>query len=308
MPVSVGASLLRGVLLLKRGIVMQKRKHVTIVAGSLLALSLLLTQVSAWEAKGFKTPESVQTDPSTGYIYVSNINGAPAAKDDNGFISRLNPDGSIEKLKFIDGANKSFTLDAPKGTAIYGDFLYVTDITHVRAFKLKDGTNAANIDLTSLGASFLNDITADEKGNLYVSDTEANAIFLIKTSAGNEGRVLLKHEGLRGPNGLMLHPQTGDIIVASLGGVILKITSEGIEQLDAAGPFKNLDGIDYDSKGNIYFSDFTAGVVYKLKQGGKAVPIAQGLKSPADISVDRKKDILLIPEFSSDRVKSLPIQ
>lgn len=296
-------------LLLKRGIVMQKRKRVTIVAGSVLVLSLLLNQVSAWEAKGFKTPESVQTDPSTGYIYVSNVNGPPAAKDDNGFISRLNPDGSIEKLKFIDGTNKSLTLDAPKGIAIHGGVLYVTDITHIRAFNLKDGTNAANIDLTLLGASFLNDITADEKGDLYVSDTEANAIFFIKTSAGNEARLLLKHEKLRGPNGLMLHPQTGDIIVASLGGgVILKITSEGIEQLDAGGPFKNLDGIDYDSKGNIYFSDFTAGMVYKLKPGGKAVPVAQGLKNPADISVDRKKDILLIPEFSGDRVKSLPIQ
>lgn len=298
---------------------MQARKYVAPLKAGLVthALAVLIlfslaSAGSAWEAKGFKTPESVLTDPATGYIYVSNINGAPTAKDDNGFISRLDPEGSVQNLKFIDGRDTTFTLNAPKGMAIHNGLLYVTDITYVRAFSLKDAANIANIDLGPLGASFVNDLTVDEKGDLYASDTASNTIFLIQTRAGNEARVLIKHDGLQGPNGLMIHPQTGNIIVASWGaGLLLEITAESIEQLDAGGPFRNLDGIDYDKAGNIYFSDFSAGVVYKLEPRGtqgKAVPIAEKLKSPADISVDREKAILLIPEFTGHRVKSIPLE
>ena len=66
---------------------------------------------------GLATPESVLHDRTADVYLVSNVNGAPVDKDDNGFISRLSPHGSVVELKWIDGADEDVTLNAPKGMA-----------------------------------------------------------------------------------------------------------------------------------------------------------------------------------------------
>ena len=53
--------------------------------------------------KGFQNPESAKYDAELDVWYVSNVNGAPGAKDGNGYISRLKGDGTIDSLKFIVG-------------------------------------------------------------------------------------------------------------------------------------------------------------------------------------------------------------
>jgi len=70
---------------------------------------------------GFLAPESVLHDTAQDIYFVSNINGSPTAKDDNGFISRVRPDGAVENLKFIEGGHNGVTLHAPKGLALLGD-------------------------------------------------------------------------------------------------------------------------------------------------------------------------------------------
>src|SRR3989449_7983980 len=84
--------------------------------------------------EGFLTPESVLHDPAQDIYFVSNINGGPTAKDNNGFISRVRPDGAVENLKFIEGGHGGVTLHAPKGLAIRGGTVGVTGIRHVRSF------------------------------------------------------------------------------------------------------------------------------------------------------------------------------
>src|SRR6266851_4924042 len=44
--------------------------------------------------EGFLTPESVLHDPVQDIYFVSNINGGPTTKDNNGFISRVRPEGA----------------------------------------------------------------------------------------------------------------------------------------------------------------------------------------------------------------------
>ena len=72
---------------------------------------------------GFLTPESVLHDTTQDIYFVSNINGSPTAKDNNGFISRVRPDGAVENLKFIEGGKNGVTLHGPKGLALWGDTL-----------------------------------------------------------------------------------------------------------------------------------------------------------------------------------------
>lgn len=81
------------------------------------------------EVKGFAHPESIYVDKNE--IYVSNLGKEldPLAKDNDGFISKLDKNGDILQLKFISNLN------APKGMFKIKDILYVVDIDVVYGFK-----------------------------------------------------------------------------------------------------------------------------------------------------------------------------
>ena len=50
---------------------------------------------------------------------VSNVNGPFAAADNNGFISRIGPDG-VAELNWMEGGKTGVTLNAPKGMELSG--------------------------------------------------------------------------------------------------------------------------------------------------------------------------------------------
>ena len=81
-----------------------------------------------WESDTtLATSESVLYDYDSGILYVSCINGVPPnAQDEDGFIAKVSPeDGSVIELKWVTG------LDAPKGMALFGNNLYVTNIDEI---------------------------------------------------------------------------------------------------------------------------------------------------------------------------------
>ncbi len=121
---------------------------------------------------GFQTPESVLYDPDQDVYFISNINGQPLAADDNGYISRVNAESLQIDAKWIDGAKPEITLNAPKGMAIVGDDLYVTDLTVVRKFDRKSGAPKGEIAIP--GSTFLNDLASDGTV-VYVSDSGLKA-------------------------------------------------------------------------------------------------------------------------------------
>src|SRR5689334_894465 len=115
-----------------------------------------------WRATGFEQPESALVDSAHNRIVVSNIVGNPGAADGNGYLSLLSMDGKVIARHWVDG------MDAPKGMAISGGRLYAADITKVRVVDLASGKLVETIDVP--GAVFLNDMTQDSAGKVYVSD------------------------------------------------------------------------------------------------------------------------------------------
>ena len=97
------------------------------------------------ETPNLQGPESARYDRDLDVWFVSNINGTPLGKDNNGYISRLRPDGAPYTVKFIEGGKKGVTLNAPKGLAISGDTLWVADIDFARAFNKRTGALIANV-------------------------------------------------------------------------------------------------------------------------------------------------------------------
>ncbi len=143
----------------------------------------------------FDVPESVCWDFDREILYVSNIAGNPGEKDGEGFISRVSIDGEVKKLRWVTGLN------APKGMAVYGGKIYVSDIDELAVIDIR--TDKVVERYPAEGAVFLNDVAADRKGNIYVSDSSRGNSVIYRFADG-ELEVWLRHKDIQSPNGLFV--------------------------------------------------------------------------------------------------------
>lgn len=181
----------------------------------LLALILLLLPIiclaappiliPAWQTDTvFEQPESVVYDTKRDLLYVSNVNGDPNEVDGNGYISQLSLDGDVINQHFIGDLN------APKGLAIVGDTLYVADINEL--VEIDVNTQKIIQRYKAPNAQFLNDVVADNNGNIYVSGFLRNSIYRL---ANGKFELWLQSDQLESPNGLFV--KDNQLIVGSWG-------------------------------------------------------------------------------------------
>ena len=261
-------------------------------------------------ADGFNTPESVLWDADQQVWFVSNINGGPTAKDGNGFISKLNRDGAVETLRFIDGGINGVVLNGPKGLALVGDTLWVADIDAVRGFNKRTGEPVASVELGKQ-AKFLNDVAASPDGTLYITDTGVkfddkgamvqvgpNRIFKL---SGRKATVAAEGEWLARPNGITWNPTTGRFILAPFGGTAITAWSPGETKADTIGTGPGgYDGVEVVA-GEIYVTSWADSSVFIVGAGSNKKVIT-GVSSPADIGVDPVRNLIAIPQFLENKV------
>jgi len=255
----------------------------------------------------FQTPESVLYDAATDTYLVSNINGTPFDTDDNGFISRVTPDGKVKDLKWIDGSKPDVKLDAPKGMAISGGVLYVADITFVRKFDAKTGKPLGEIKID--GATFLNDVSPRKAGGVFVTDSGltpkfepsgTDAIYAIDKA----GKVsaLAKAKTLGNPNGVV--EANGKVYVVTFGsGAMYAVPAKGDPKPEAL-PKGKLDGIVALPDGNFLVSSWESKTIYRGKPG-KWEDLKVDIEAPADIGYDTKRKAILVPHFQGNKVSIL---
>jgi sugar lactone lactonase YvrE len=263
-------------------------------------------------AEGFATPESVLYDPESDMYLVSNINGEPLGADDNGYITRVSPDGKVVDAKWIDGAKDTIKLDAPKGSAIVGGILYVSDINVVRKFDAKTGEPKGEVKIE--GASFLNDVAAAPDGGVFVSDSGLDAKFagtgkdaIYQVGKDDKVKPLIKDKTLAGPNGLLADDK-GNVWAVTFGsGEIYSVDAKGKKAAGQKLPKGQLDGIVMVEGGDLLVSSWEGSAVYRGKPGGEWKPVLENTKSPADIGWDSKRKRLLIPVFMENKVILQPL-
>jgi len=124
---------------------------------------------------GFHSPESVATDGI--FYYVSNVGRElmPSEKDKDGFISKLDANGEMLELKWIEH------LDAPKGMAILNGVIYTADIDKVKGFDMATQKKVLELDFSRYGTLFLNDLVIKDNQHLLVSATDIGYVFEIDT-------------------------------------------------------------------------------------------------------------------------------
>lgn len=171
--------------------------------------------VEVWSTPGFANPESVALSANRRFLYVSNVNGEGDARDGNGYISRLGLDGKVLHAQWSNG------LDAPKGLALHGRRLFVSDVSQLVEIDARDGRIVARHGVE--GAKFLNDVAIAPKrtpiaGGVLVSDSATARIHLWR-----KGRMSTWLEAplLRSINGLL--PERDRLIVTTMQGRLLAV-------------------------------------------------------------------------------------
>lgn len=284
------------------------------------AAAVAVAVAPAWDGKsalsiteGFATPESVLYDPDADVYLVANINGTPLDADDNGYITKVSPDGKITEAKWIDGSKDTVKLDAPKGMAIANGFLYVSDINVVRKFDMKTGESKGEIKVE--GATFLNDLANAPDGGIYVTDsgldakfsgTGTDAVYVI--GKDDKLKTLIKDKALAAPNGAVGGDNGAVWIVTFGSGEIYAVDAKGKKAPGQKLPKGQNDGVVALSGGEFLVSSWEGSAIYRGKPGGEWKPVVENVKSPADIGYDSKRHRILIPVFQGNAVIIQPVQ
>ncbi|MBL1143051.1 MAG: hypothetical protein HND53_13565 [Proteobacteria bacterium] len=255
-----------------------------------------------WELDGFKNPESVVHDPRLNLLFVSNVNGGPNDKDNNGYISIVSINGNLLNKKWVEG------LDAPKGLAVYGSTLYVADIDQLVAIDIDHGRiiNRYKVD----DAKFLNDVDSSDNGDIYVSDMVLNRIHRL---SGDDFQIWIESEELDNPNGL--HFTEDDIIVGCWGKMTdgfateiaghlkrISINTKNISSIGDGSPVGNLDGVEGSDETGFYATDWLSGGLFHIDVKGNATKLLEFNQGSADHELIEKKNLLLIPQMVENKL------
>jgi hypothetical protein len=244
--------------------------------------------VKLWETDTvIAIPESVLPDFKKGILYVSLIDGGGWDVDGKGGIAKMDMTGKKYEGGWITG------MHAPKGMAIDGKKMYVADITRVHVIDIKKG----KIDKTIVwdSAKGLNDVTIDDKGIIYVSDSRTGKIWRIEK---DEPTLFL--ENMRGVNGLKA---VGEDLYIGSGKTFIKANSKK-ELLTIAELPQGIDGIEPIGNGDFILTAW-AGYIWYVDAAGKVETLLEShanKMNTADIGYDAANRIVYVPTFNAKRV------
>lgn len=244
--------------------------------------------VKLWETDTIVAiPESVLTDLKKGILYVSLINGGGWDADGKGGVAKLSPDGKNYDSTWVSGLN------APKGLGMDDKKLYAADISEVVVIDIKDGKIIKKISIDS--ANGLNDITVDDKGVVYVSDSRKARIWRIEND-----KPTLFLDSIRGVNGLKA---IGDELYIGAGKNFIKADKNKVITKIVELP-QGIDGIEPVGNGDFIVTAWAGYIFYVYADGHFETLLDSHNEkmNTADIGYDPVKRIVYVPTFNSKKI------
>jgi sugar lactone lactonase YvrE len=252
----------------------------------------------------FRAPESAAFDPQTNRYFIS----------DYGDGNIIQIDSAGKKTYFKKGLSKLL------GMIIQGNTLYVVQNPKtIRGFDIRDGSPTLEVQINE--GLFLNDITSDGSGSLYVTDSRGNAVYTVNIASQTYS--LFVRTKSTDPNGIVYDKLNNRLLVcytrekSPIDEISLKDSS--ISTVVQTG-FDNLDGLTLDEQGNCYVSSWgpgsfaagfkAVGTIYKYDNLFTEEPtiVSTGYLGPADIYFNVWKNELVIPLMLENRVSFLPLK
>ncbi|MEL1243948.1 gluconolaconase [Flavobacterium sp. DGU11] len=199
------------------------------IAGIILAYSAIAvaqdkpTARIEFEAPG-AYPEGIAYDKASNVFYVSSARlGTIGKVDRSGKYTALYTDAALKStygLKVHPDGKRLFACVGDANYSIYSTPDTKKKMARLISIDLKTGKKLADTDLSKLvpGEHFPNDLTFDDKGNAYITDSFAHAIY--KVDASGKASVFSKSDLFKtagvGLNGIVWHP--GGFLLATGNG------------------------------------------------------------------------------------------
>lgn len=251
----------------------------------------------------FLGAESVSYDAQRDLYVVVNTGVPNATRPNDGYISLVNPDGTVNTLKWIQPAAANtppngVTLNDPRGSDIENGMLYVADIDTVRMFDMATGQPRG--ERVVPGAQTLNDLEVARDGTIYVTDTGTNKVHKITP----QGQVSTFAEGeqVNRPNGVALDAE-GNIVVVLIGtDDVLTYTPDGRLAKTEKSTDPGNDGLVILADGTKLISSVQRGTVARIRPNQPAESIATGIPNAASMTLDTKRNQLVIPQNQQNAI------
>lgn len=258
---------------------------------------------------GLLTPESV-VQAADGKIYISEINGF--GQDGDG------------QIRVIDHGKSSVLvqgLDDPKGLQIIGSDLYIADKNRIWRVSLQQVPAVAEVFLAASDfpktPQFLNDLTADANGNLYISDSgdilgsgKGGAIYKITPQRtlsllldGNLNARILA------PNGLLADANGEHLLLVDFtSGVLYDYDLNKQSLQEVASGLGGGDGIVKQANGTLYVSDWKSGKIFQIDAQQQVKLLKEGYQSAADIALSQDGHHLLVPDMKAGKLDIISVR
>ncbi|MBE0665852.1 MAG: SMP-30/gluconolactonase/LRE family protein, partial [Candidatus Aminicenantes bacterium] len=213
----------------------------------------------------------------------------------------------------VDGAGKQSVLVenrvAIQGLEIVGNVVYVGARNSVRGFDLETGAMVMNVPVE--GVSNLNDVTADDAGNLYAGDVFGSKIIKVRIKEGSYS-VFVDGKGIDHPNGIFFDKAKNRILVCSYRN------NSPIQSIDLADAsvrtlantnISACDGIVLDKYGRCYVTSWETLSIYRFDKDFANPPVVFYKNScgPADIAYDPVHDAIAIPLMTCNSYEIVPV-
>jgi len=237
--------------------------------------------------ENLKAPEALSYDAAVDAYFISNMNG----RDGHGFVTRVRgKDGVVDSLHFITG------LQAPMGSRIKGDTLWLVDLTALKGFDVRTGALLATIDLSSVHPTFLNDMALSPDGGFYVTDTGFNndkhtgPDRIYHVARNRQIHIVLESPALDQPDGIDWDPRLERLVLAPIGGDSVQTLEPGAKApTDIAPGAGRYDGIEVEKDGTILITSWNDSSILSLR-GHELVRRIGKLDTPiADVSMDARR-------------------
>lgn len=277
------------------------KKLITLI--STAALLLLGAQAQAakqltslWQLDDLPTPESVLyvADKKSPYLFVALIDGQGDVADGKGGIAKLTTKGELIDKNWITGLN------APKGMAVYKNHLYVADITEVVIIDIKKQKVIKKIPVAD--SVFLNDVTVNADGVVYISDTRTNKVHRLKGD-----KIELYLDNVASANGLKA---IGTTLVVGANQELLVVDADKNRKVVAKGFESGIDGIEMAGD-NEFIVSCWVGLVYYVHGDGRLELLIDSREqkiNTADIGYDPTNKHVFVPNFFTNTVTTYQLK
>lgn len=267
-------------------------KVITLIVLLVLAVSTYSQKLEkVWTTETtLTTNESALYNEDLDLVFVTCMGPIRNEVNGDGFISQINLDGEIVKLKWLTGLND------PKGMAIRDGKMYVSDLTELLVVDIKTATVEKRYTDPEGISDYFNDVTVTDDGKVFVTFSHGKHIYSL---IDGDFKMWLSDPVLESINGIWAK---GDKLYGGFHTLVeIDIETKAITELiqDAGG----IDGIETLGNDRFIYSNW-AGRVW-VAEKGKAIKLLDTSEEElqaADLDYIPGKNLVLLPTFFGNKV------